>query len=108
MQNALVKRFVARGESLTELPLDVEKDDVESWESYWRAELAASGIADAGDSVRFIQWLHARSNPVTAAAKGASGTLLKVLEALAAHGVVVPSTAVSGISAALSAGIAGD
>ena len=65
VQAALVRRYVARGEALTELPLDVEKDDVASWEAGWRAELTASGITDAGDSVRFIQWLHARSNFAT-------------------------------------------
>ena len=55
----LVDFFVARGEALTDLPLDVETHDTTTWRELWLALCTDAGIAGASDQLRVVQWLEA-------------------------------------------------
>ena len=48
----LVDFFVARGEALTDLPLDVETHDTTAWRELWLALCKDAGIAGASDQLR--------------------------------------------------------
>ena len=43
-RNKLVEVWRGKGETLAELPLDVDVDDVESWKTEWEAMLDDAGI----------------------------------------------------------------
>ena len=61
VQAALVAHFVARGETLRDLPLAVDVDDLPTWESEWKAHLVDAGNGSAADAIRLLKWLKARS-----------------------------------------------
>ena len=70
IRDKLIAYWSGRGETLVDLPLDVDNDDVTSWEGEWKAMAASAGVADAVDQNRLIGWLKARANP----AVGSGGT----------------------------------
>ena len=99
--------FVARGESINDLPLDVDVDDVDSWADAWKAMAVDAGVALESDRVRLIAWLHARGRP-DSTARAAGGLANTALEALEAHGVTVSPDAIAGMQNAIAAREAGD
>ena len=44
VQGALVAFFAGQGESVTELGLDVDRDDEKSWEAVWRSILEEAKV----------------------------------------------------------------
>ena len=45
----LIEYFCGRGEGLTDLPLDVEKDSLEEWRLMWTTLAESAGVSDAAD-----------------------------------------------------------
>ena len=88
----LVKYWAGRGESLTELPWDVDKDDESTWEGEWKMMADAADIKDPSDIFKLIAWLRAKSAPSSASSK--STVVERTLKSLEAHGVVVPAAAI--------------
>ena len=61
----LTAHFVGRGESLADLPLPVDTDDVAPWEAEWMAHMTDAGCTSSADKVKLIQWLKARGGATT-------------------------------------------
>ena len=51
---ALVAYLAGRGESLTEIGLDVDNNDVEGWKRTWEGTMRGAGIAEDRDHQLFF------------------------------------------------------
>ena len=101
--------FVARGEGLTDLPLDVETQDVTSWRELWQAMVEDAGIGAASDRLRLIQWLEARSTPFADdPSTGVGKAAALALAALESNGATINPAQARAMESALSGGEAGD
>ena len=98
--------WAGRGEGLTDLPWDVDKDDEATWEGQWRSIASDAGIDSASDVFTIIAWLRARCAPDKKAGK--THVVEKTLAALEANGVVVPATAIADLEKVIAEGVAGD
>ena len=54
VHGALVVFFAGRGESVTELGLDVDRDDEKSWEAVWRSTLEEAKVESKRDQATFF------------------------------------------------------
>ena len=106
-RNKLVEVWRGKGETLAELPLDVDVDDVESWKTEWEAILDDAGINAKTERVRIILWLEARRGPKGAKRTDVSKTR-QTLEILDKYGTVVPSGAIAKLERVMSASDAGN
>ena len=59
----LVEFFARRGESISDLPLAVDEEDVPSWETLWLEIAADAGIEATSDRRRLVDFLRVRSKP---------------------------------------------
>ena len=105
----LANHLAGRGESVADLPWDVEydvKESDEGWREEWLALLEEAKIESKLDCVRFIRWLQM---PLTSGEKktGAGGLAQVALEALESVGQVVPATSVAALERAMAASEAG-
>ena len=98
----IVEFFASRGESLADLPLDLDEDDVTSWEKLWHSIGEDAGVSTASDRLRVVQFLHARSRPASGTARDASGVANVALVALEANGVSISAEAAVAMQNALS------
>ena len=99
----LVAFFTKRGESTGELPLDVDKDDVEAWTQEWLIRAKDAEVSAEGDRNAVVSYLKARA---AAGTPGATPTdqAQRVVDALAASGVTIPTSAHSAVSKVLRRG----
>ena len=98
VQSALVTYFAGRGESATELGLDVDRDDEKSWEAVWRSTLEEAKVESKRDQATFFAWARARcpapgSGSGTAAGTGdaTASQMQRLLKKVEGSGVVVPA-----------------
>ena len=107
--DALVTYYLGRGESLTDIPLDVPSGGTVAHERRWRARLLAAAVTDAGDSEDFLLWMEARAAPVGSGGAGSASGLAKVaLVALEAAGDRPSVRGLVELEKALALGEAGD
>eukprot|EP00966_Prymnesium_polylepis_P209443 4851676-Prymnesium_polylepis.1 len=104
----LVRFFTSRGESLADLSLDVDDDDVEAWEKLWAVVAEDAGVDTASDRLRVVQYLHARSRPSSGTTRDATGVANVAITALEANGVSISSEAAAAMQNALAIAEAGD
>ena len=105
----MANHLAGRGESVADLPWDVEydvKQSDEGWREEWLALLEEANIESHLDCVRFIRWL---KMPLTSGEKktGAGGLAQVALEALESVGQVVPASSVHALERAMAASEAG-
>ena len=97
----LVQFFTGRGESLVDLPLDVDDDDVDAWEKLWGVIAEDAGVDVSSDRLRVVQYLHVRSKPASGATRDATGVANVAIMALEANGVAISSEAAAAMQNAL-------
>eukprot|EP00966_Prymnesium_polylepis_P002322 53506-Prymnesium_polylepis.1 len=103
----LVQFFTSRGESLADLALDVDDDDVDAWEKLWGVVEEDAGVDTASDRLRVVQYLHARSKPASGTTRDATGVANVAIMALEANGVAISSEAAAAMQNALAVAEAG-
>ena len=107
--DALVTYYIGRGESLTDIPLDIPSGGTVAHERRWRARLTAASVTDAGDAEDFLLWMEARAAPTGSGGAGSASGLAKVaLVALEAAGDRPSVRGLVELEKALALGEAGD
>ena len=61
VQKLLVDHFAARGEAVIDLPVDVDRDDTETWAQEWRDRASDAGVTGKADTEAIINLLKART-----------------------------------------------
>ena len=103
VQEKLVAFFAGRGESIGELPVDVDVNDVEAWAQEWVVRAKDAGIKAESDRNSVVALLKARS---TLGAGGGVHTdqAQRIVDVLASAGTTLPTSAYSAVSKELSKG----
>ena len=101
VQLKLCKYFSERGEILTELPLDVDREDLAEWKEQWRRVASDAGVEGEADRESVILLLMALSRSGLESRHKAD-TSQRVMDTLASAGVTVPVSAHAVISKVLS------
>ena len=60
VQDKLVAYFGSRGETVTELELVPDRDNLDTWRAEWDATLVDAEITSAADRLKTIGWLESK------------------------------------------------
>ena len=111
VQEKLVTYFGSRGETVTELELVPDKDNLEAWRAEWDATLKDAEITSAADRLKTIGWLESKGGlrGSVAAVTGSTNPLARMaLEAFESVGASVPPEGILALDRALAAKDSGE
>ena len=101
VQEKLCEHFASRGETLSELPLELEREDPEGWRVMWRMiakDAGVDGEADRESVIYLLQALGKSGSETRSKADAAQ----RVLDTLASAGMTIPASAHAVVSKVLS------
>ena len=101
VQDKLSIFFAGRGETVGELPLDVDKDNLEQWAEEWRQKAEDAGVASRSDREAIVNWLKEKTKVNSKGGAVKTDTVQRVLDSLASAGTTLPNSAHSAVSKVL-------
>ena len=93
----LVEYFTRRGESVDDLPIDVDRDNVEAWTQEWRDKASDAGITGKSDIEAVVNMLKERSRLLAPGARHADAAS-RIVDSLTHVGATLPISAYSAVS----------
>lgn len=110
VQDKLVAYFGSRGETVTELELVPDKDNLDAWRAEWDATLIDAEVSSAADRLKTIGWLESKGGlrGSVSAVTGSTNLARMALEAFESVGASVPPEGILALDRALAAKDSGE